>query len=305
MRRFTRVGLVAAGVCLGGGGAAHAALIAGDSFLANAAGTSAYAIGNAQGQTNTVGTTGYFTGTASGNLAPGWASGTAAFNFQAGGLSNPLVVNPASTNDGSVAATGNANTRLQLRDFSAVAPPASPDYFFSALLRESAASYTGTTYVGVGPARGTGQNGVVPTTGLHVGFLNGAITLFYNTGGAALTTETLLASPSANTTYLAELDYNVATGKVTPFVYDATGALVNTPAAQAVSTTVNTSTDLGAFDLFVSSNFNAGAPAAVTFDEFRFGTARGDVVQAPEPAALGLFATAAIGAGLRRRRSRR
>jgi hypothetical protein len=307
MRRF-HVAVAAAGVLLGAGGA-HAALIAGDSFLTTVTSTTGnYVAGNLNAQTATNGTTGYYIGASVGSQAAGWNSGTAAFNAQTGGLTHPAVVNPAGANDGSIVATGNGNNRLQLRDLANLSPTASPDYSFSLLLRESANSYTGTTYGGLGPSRATGQNGIVPTSGIHLGFLNGAIALFYNTGDTALSSEVLVATPSANTTYLAEVDYNVATGKLTPFVYDATGAVVNTPAAQAVTATV-ASTDLGAFELFITSNFNAGLvggnPVAVSFDEFRFGTARTDVVQAPEPAAMGLFAAGAIGASLRRRRGAR
>jgi hypothetical protein len=285
------------------GSSARAALIASDDFLTTASATAGnYLAGNLNTQAATNGTNGYFAGANAGNQAVGWNSGTAAFNAQTGGLTNPGLVNPPSVNDGSVAAAGNANDRLQLRDLANIAPPASSTYSFSALMRESVASYTGRTFVGLGPSRATGQNAIIPTTGIHVGFLNGAITLFYNNGGAALATQTLVASPTANATYLVDADYNATTGTITPFVYDPTGALVNNPGAQAVSATVNTATDLGAFDLFVSSNFNAGSPSAVTFDEFRFGTSRTDVL-VPEPGALSLLGLGALGA--RRRRHRR
>lgn len=304
--RFLALSVSVVGLSIGVGGVAKATTIASDSFLTTATATAGfYAAGNINTQTNTGGTTGYYTGAAVGNQVAGWTSGTGAFLAQTTPLTNPLTANPyASANDGSYSALGNANNRLQYRDFASIAPPASTSYYFSTLLQESSNSYTGSVYAGVGQSRATGANATVPTTGYNVGFLNGALTLFYNNGGASYATQTLVATPTVNSTYLAELALNTSTGTITPSIYNAAGVLVNNPAAQTVTATVNTATDLGAFQSFITSNFSNGSPAAVTFDEFRFGTAESDVV-APEPATFSLVALAAGGLLVRRRSAAR
>jgi len=306
MSVFTAAGFSSLLIGLAGGGErAHGAVIASDSLLTTATPTTGYYVaGNVNGQSSPNGTTGYYSGASAGNQVAGWNSGTGAFLAQVGGLSHPLLTNVPTTNDGSLVAAGNANNRLQYRDLATIAPPASGDYFFSVLLREASNSYTGTTYVGLNPSRASGANATVPSTGFQVGFANGALTLFYNNGGAAYATQTLLATPTANATYLAELDYTVATGALTPRVYDATGTLVNNPAAQTVTATVNPSTDLGAFDGFITADFNNQAPTKVTFDEFRFGTTQADVVAVPEPAEVGLIGLLVAAMGARRGRRR-
>jgi hypothetical protein len=303
----TSVVRVAGLSCLltGASGAAQAAVIASDSLLTTATATSGYYVqGNVNGQASLNGTTGYYTGAAAGNQIAGWNSGTGAFLAQVGGLTHPLLVNGSTTNDGSLVAAGNANNRLQYRDLASTAPAASSDYYFSALLREASNSYVGTTYVGLGPSRALGANAAVPNTAFQVGFLNGALTLFYGNGTTTYSTETLVATPAANSTYLAELDYNVATGALTPRIYDSTGAVANNPVLQTVVATVNTSTDLGAFDAFITADFNNQTPTKVTFDEFRFGTAQADVAAVPEPGAVGLLGVGVLAAAGRRRRGK-
>jgi hypothetical protein len=279
---------------------ASAALIASDSFVTTAAGAgNTYVTGNLNGQTATTGTTGYFTGAAAGNQIAGWQSGTGAFNASTTGLTHPLVVNPPSTNDGSVVATGNANTRLQYRDFASATAPASNTYYYSLLLRESSNSYTGQTYAGVGLSRAAGGNASNPAEGFGVGFSNGALSIFADTG-SSLQAGPMIPSPTPNATYMALITY---TGGATPqlaiTVYDSAG----TPLATSFGPITPISpSELGAFELFVSSDFNAGSPATVNFDEFRFGTERSDVILAPEPASLGLLAFGALAFSRGRRR---
>ena len=225
--------LLAAGVVAAAAGAAKATVIASDSFLTTATATTGfYTAGSVQGQTATNGTTGYFTGTAAGSQVPGWAAGTTADTAQVGGISNPLVVNPASSNDGSLLVAGNANARVQYRDLASTTPPASQNYWFSTVVRESATAYTGTVYAGLGPSQAAGNFGGIPTTGYDVGFLNGAITLFYNNGGASLTTQTLLASPTAGTAYFVEVHQGgsgIGATSLTSLVYGPTGNLFERP----------------------------------------------------------------------------
>jgi len=284
-------------------GASQAALIASDSFLTGGP-TDNYVSGNLNGQVKTGGTSGYFTGVAAGNQIAGWNSGTGAFtvsNTAPGGILHPYLVNPPTADDGRVVATGNANTRIQYRDFVSTTPPPSTDYYFSALLRKSADVLPGTTYVGVSASRALGQNATVPTTGFFVGFSGASITLFYNNGGAALATQTLVAAPGVSTAYMATLQYNTVTGLLTPSVYDAAGVLVNNPLTDAVTATVNTTTDLGAFHFSISSAFLTTSPT-VAYDELRFGTALSDVMIVPEPSAVA-FLLGSLGAlGLARKR---
>lgn len=313
MRKLS-IALLAGSVSLAATTAARAVLIAADSFETTAAGAgSTYTdAANLNGQAATAGTTGYYTGTATGNQVAGWASGTGAFtSVTTPALTHPRTVGAPTgvTPDGSVRVVGNANTRQQYRDFATVAPSASATYYFSALMRESANSYTGTTFAGVGPSQAANLNGSVPATGFDVGFVNGAITLFSNRGATDFLTagdqSTLVATPTANSTYLVEVAATVVgtTATLTPSVYDATGTLVNNPVTQTVTATLNPATDLGAFELQVTNNFNAGAPAQVNFDEFRFGTAESDVVATPEPAAASLLGIACVGLLARRRRT--
>ncbi|HSI15194.1 MAG TPA: PEP-CTERM sorting domain-containing protein [Chthoniobacter sp.] len=285
---------------------ARATLIALDNFETTASTTSGfYLTGNINGQSATAGTSGYFAGTASGNQSVGWQSGTAAFLAQVGGLTNPLLVSPATANDGSFLAAGNANARLQYRDLASISAPASSDYYFSLLLSESVISYTGTVYAGLGSSRPTGANATIPANGFNIGFNNGALSLFYNNGGASYATQSLLATPTANQTYMVEVHLTLAgtTATLIPFVYNSSGALLNTPASQAVTGIVNSTTDIGAFQSWISSDFNTQSPSKVVFDAFRFGTAESDVISVPEPTATGLLALSAVGLiGFRRKR---
>jgi hypothetical protein len=281
-------------------GAANAAIIASDSFLTGGS-TDNYVAGNLNGQVKTAGTVGYFTGTAAGNQAPGWASGTGAFtaNGTGGGIIHPLTANPAGANDGRVVATGNANTRIQYRDFISTTPPASDDYYFSALLRKSAETLPGDTFVGVSGSRPANQNASVPTTGFFVGFSGAALAMFYN-NGAAIVSKTLVAAPTVSASYMATLHYDVTTGLLTPMVFDLNGALVNNPALDAVAATVNTTTDLGSFHFSIASQFGAGSPT-VAYDELRFGTELSDVM-IPEPASVVLLMGGLGALGVVRRR---
>lgn len=289
-------------------GNAEAVIIASDNFIVGGDGLqgNAYSatIANINGQSATVGTSGYFTGTASGISAPGWVSGTGAFSVFASGSTHPLSPNPAGANDGRFVASGNGNVRIQYRDFATVAPPASTDYYFSALLRQSATSYTATTYIGISNSRAAGANGTVPNTGFSVGFVNGGISLFYGNGTATLGTTSLLAGAAASSTYMAVLHYNVASGTLTPMLYNDAGTLINNPAGQAVAATINTATDLGAFTSYVDAGFTTGGPVAVSYDQFRFGTALSDVMIVPEPSASLLALGGLGGLALARRRTR-
>jgi hypothetical protein len=292
-----RIGtIVVLGVLALGVQQSHAAIIASDQFLV---GGSGYSSGNLNGQGNTNGTQGYFTGATGGNPAPAWSSGTSAFSAQATGLTHPYTANPPVSGDGKVFAAGNANPRIQYRDFASLTPVAANNYYFSLLLNESSNSYTGTVYAGVGESRAAGGNASTLTTGFNIGYLNGALSLFYNNGGAAYATQTLLSTPAVNSTYLVTVDYNVAAGTLTPTVYDALGTVVNTPTAVNATMAPN---HMGAFQMFVSTQFNAGSPAVVNFDEFRFGTALTDVISIPEPSTWMLLSGLTIGlCGLRRR----
>ncbi|EDY21194.1 protein of unknown function DUF1555 [Chthoniobacter flavus Ellin428] len=287
---------------------AQANLIALDNFETTSTSSSGfYLAGNINGQTATTDTVGYYTGSASGNQIAGWQSGTGAFLAQVGGLTNPLLVSPPTTNDGSFLAAGNANPRLQYRDLASISPPVSSDYYFSLLLSESATSYTGSVYAGLGSSRPSGANATIPANGFNIGFNNGALSLFYGNGSASYATESLLAAPTANQTYLVEVHLSLSgpNATFTPSIYDSTGTLVNSPGAQAVTGTINSSTDLGAFQSWISTNFTNQSPSKVVFDDFRFGTAESDVINppsVPEPASAVLLALGSLGIAARRRK---
>lgn len=284
---------------------ARATLIALDNFETTGTTTSGfYTAGNIDKQLPTMGTSGYYTGSAISNQVAGWNSGTGAFSAQVGGLTNPLLVSPATINDGSVYITGNGNDRLQYRDLASASAPASSDYYFSLLLSESVPSFTGVIYAGLGSSRPVTQNGTTPNNGFNVGFNNGALSLFYNNGGANYATESLLAAPTASQSYLVEVHLSLAgtNATFTPFVYDSTGTLVNTPGSQVVSGTMNL-TDMGAFQLWTAKAFTVGTPDKVVFDAFRFGTAESDVINIPEPASATFLAFGAVSlVGFRRKR---
>lgn len=281
---------------------ADAAIIASDSALTGGVGN--YTAGNINGQTSTGGTTGYFTGAAGGNPAPGWTAGTGIFSATTGGIVHPLTANPPAVDDGRFTSAGNANTRTQYRDFATTTPVASNNYYFSALLRESAVVYTGTSFVGIAASRPTGQFATTPASGFHVGFLNGSLTLFFKalSTDTSLTTRTLVASPTVSANYMATIHLDVVAGTLTAMVYNAAGTLVNNPLTDTVTASV-TSTDLGAFYMHLSSDFNGGGPAGIAYDELRFGTALSDVM-IPEPSSA-MLAAGALALGLtRRKRSR-
>ena len=86
-----------------------------------------------------------------------------------------------------------------------------------------------------------------------------------------------------------------STATLTPFVYSGS-TLLNSPVTQAVSASESTTTDMGAFQAQVSSDFTSGtSPAKVVFDEFRFGTAQSDVTAIPEPSVAGLLVLGVAG----------
>lgn len=277
--------------------AAKATLIASDDFLNAAAPADGYQTGNINGQGTTAGTTGYFTGAAGGNPAPTWTSGTGAFQAVASGLTNPLVVNPPTSNDGKLWAAGNANNRWQYRDFAAAPAPAS-DYYFSMLLTQTSSSYTGTSYAGVGPSRATGQNASAAASRIAAGYVNGAMTLFYSDTSGALSNAPLLTSPGTGT-YLLELHVSGSgsSAVITPTLYNASGSAVAV-LTSSVNATVN-NTDLGSFQGYVSSDFNVNG--VIYYDEFRLGTTPSDVIATPEPASAAMLTLAGL-IFLRRRR---
>lgn len=279
-------------------GVSHAAIIASDDFLTGGP-TENYAATNLNGQVKTAGTSGYYTAAAAGSQTPGWASGTGAFTAAVGGLTHPLSVNPAGANDGRTVATGNANNRIQYRDFVSTTPPPSTDYYFSAMMSKSAVALPGASYVGLSVSRIAGQNATAVTSGMFVGFSASSLSLFYN-DGTAMVTKSLVTTADMNLTYLATLHYNTTTGLLTPSVYDSTGALVNNPAADAVTATL-AATDMGAFHYTISSGFvNASSPT-LAYDQLRFGTTLSDVI-IPEPSAVALLVAGVTMVGWRRRR---
>lgn len=285
-------------------GTADAAIIASDSFLTG--GTGNYLAGNINGQGTTGGTTGYFTGSASGSSAPNWTSGSSIISVSSGGLSHPLVANAPSSNDGKAITAGNANTRIQYRDFLTTTPVVSSNYYFSALLRETANSYTGTSYVGISGSRATGGNAAIPNTGFQIGFQNGALSLFYKAGSTdtTFTVKNLVAVPTVNETYMATLHYDVTAGTITPMIYNSLGILVNNPTLDTV-TAVVAAADMGAFYFHLTSDFNGTTPAGFSYDELRFGTTLEDVM-IPEPsAAVAILAGLPLMLTIRRRKSGR
>lgn len=288
------------GICLLGG-VANAALIASDSFLTEGS-TDNYVAATLNGQVKTGGTFGYYTGTAAGNQVAGWMSGTGAFSASIaapGGIFHPYATSSGGPNDGRVIATGNGNQRIQYRDFVSTTPPPSADYYFSALMRKSALEVPGNTYVGISASRAANLNGTVPTTGIFVGFTGSSLAMFYS-NGTALVSQILVSSAAASTSYMTTLHYNVSTGLLTPMVYDQNGTLVNNPALNAVTATVNTTTDLGAFHFSIGAEFVAGG-ANMSYDELRFGTELADVM-IPEASSVALLLGGLGAFGLVRRR---
>ena len=288
------------------GASARATVIASDSFVTGVpGGYSSGTVGDKiGGQAATTGTVGYFTGAPGGNPAPGWNPGTFSDVIVAGGPISAAAVNqPPVSIDGSINARGDGVARLQYRDFASATPPASPDYYFSALLYQTAfGAYQGASYIGLGPSRASAlAPSTPPTTGLAVGYNNGALSLFYNNGGAALATEPLLASTGI-ASYLVKVAItgSGAATTLTPTVYDFRANVLNNPAAQAV-TAILAPSDMGAFQLFQTADFNNTSPANISFDELRFATTESEVA-VPEPGSLGLIG---IGLALLTRRTAR
>lgn len=279
-------------------GVSQAAIIASDDFLTGGP-VDNYAATNLNGQVKTAGTSGYYTAAAAGTQTPGWASGTGAFVATVGGVTHPLSSSPAGANDGRVVATGNANNRIQYRDFVSTTPPASTDYYFSALMRKSAVALPGASYVGLSVSRIAGQNATSVTSGMFIGFSASSISLFYN-DGTAMVTKSLVTTADMNLAYMGTLHYNTTTGLLTPSIYDSTGVLVNNPLTDAVTATL-AATDMGAFHYTISSGFvNASSPT-LAYDQLRFGTELADVM-IPEPSAVALLAGGLASLGLVRRR---
>lgn len=288
-------------------GTAGAVIIASDDFTVPPAGGGGYVAGDINGQGPTLGTVGYYTGPASGNSVSGWVSGTGAFSATTGGSIHPLSPNPPpSTNEGRMATSGNGAVRIQYRDFASPTAPPSNDYYFSAILRQSSTSYTGTTSIGISDSRAGGANATIPNTGFMVGFVNGGISLFYGNGTTTFGTTNLLAAANAlaSHSYLAVVHYNAVSGTITPMLYNASGTLINNPTAQTTSATI-TAANLGAFTAFVDAGFVGGGVTAVSYDQLRFGTELSDVMIIPEPS-VSLLALGGLGTlALRRRRTPR
>jgi hypothetical protein len=291
----------------------HAAVIASDSFLSNA--NAAVAASNNEyqsgvtiaNQKGTAGTIGYSTApnTTPGTTSPvaGWVSGSSVYQASSLSLTNPLTASPNfSSDNGSLLAVGNSNTRTQYRDFTANVSTTST-YYFSALLRENSNSYTGLSYVGLAPGKASGS--ASPTLkGVDVGFSNGDLTLWAS-NGTSLATTTLLSTPTVNSTYLAEVTMTHSSGttySLAASVYDSTGTLVLT--SSPVTATI-ASGDIGAFDAVVSNQFTStlGAPATVNYDELRFGTSLADVIAVPEPSSAALLLVGGVLCLRSRRRS--
>ena len=183
----------------------EATTIAADDFLTT--GTAGfYSATSVNGQTATNGTTGYYTGSTTATQTAGWASGTGAFVAQTGGLTNPNVVNPPTSNDGSLTIVGNSNTRSQYRDLASTSPIASSDYYFSLLCPESANSCLGTAL-----CRGGSHNPISPerllqppSRVLASDFPMGLSLSFASTGGdeSDQRNHSLAEAPSASQTYM-------------------------------------------------------------------------------------------------------
>ncbi len=209
---------------------------------------------------------------------------------------------------------GNSNIRVQFRDLASGVTNASPTLNFSVLTQESSTSYSAETYFGFNKVQAGESGGYAltpPNAGFDVGYVNGALTLFYNSNASnsSLTSETLLAASSmtANSTYLVSLQITGINGSnnnvaITPTVYNSAD-VSQTLAGGAVSAILNlttaTTSDIGTLSPYISAGFTGSGATAY------FAQATLSSVPEPSSAALVTIALMVVGACAVRKRSRR
>lgn len=294
-----------AAYCFAAASVASGALIATDSFLTTTNGAGGtynsttndgrlYGINPTAGNTGFSGAWGTLNGNATGDL-----------RAQIGGLTHPLVVNPAGANDGSVFAHMGGAVRMITRPF-ATFSRAEPQYFMSVLFQAATLpTTTNPAFIGFG---GAFNHDVAPNNGLQIGVDDAGIRLYYRNTGGTYVSSLVTNQIAANTTYqlVVQIDANSAAEGdelFTASVYDQTGAQVGSPFSIVGSLDI-----AGAeFDRLL---LHKGGLAAYSnndntprFDEFRFGTTLADVSMIPEPGSWAMLAAGGMALLLYRRKS--